>query len=228
MTDTENTCTYDALTEKVADSLSCECPERLPETIKALTELVKAICSCDCTDPVDPVDPVDPDIGEEELLETYMTSNDGNDEFTPIASSVYPISGYSMWAPFYNRAASAGECWVSHDQATVTPQYIGVIMKTTRYIITKIEFTNKIGGTIAAPKEFVLQYRDAEGNWHDLTERQTNTMSDSGGVYTVAVPAEKQIVCTGVRLQAYSSYGGGTTGQIVVVARMRIYGKKVS
>ena len=211
MSDVNKECGCSAATE---EECCASCCGNLTETLDALTELVNAICNCGCNG--------GPSLGEEEELDTVMDSDEGNEEFAPVASSVYPP--YSMWIPFKDTETTLlYDGWCGNGPC---PQYLGVIAKKDKYVITQIDITRRGD---RAPKEVNLQYRDENDEWHDLTEIETLEDGPPKSIATIMVPEQPQIVVTGVRVYIHSSYvvSGYPTGPYPVISRMQIHGKKV-
>ena len=248
MSDTENKCLCDCLSEEEKSSLSgmSQCVKEYLETtvrasIKAALETaLKHGCGCDCgeptdpTDPVDPTDPTDPTDpvaptypGAGELLDTVMTSDAGNAEFTPFASSLYDVGGYAIWKSFQSGTTKdMTDCWCSN---AVAPQHIGVTMKGGKYVITKVELVTR-SSIPYPPKEFNLKYLDANGQWVDLTDHQYNTVDKENMTLTINVPVDRRVPTSGIRADMHSVFSipNVSTSGYVVMGRMRIYGMKVS
>ncbi len=248
MSDTENKCLCDCLSEEEKSSLSgmSQCVKEYLETtvsasIKAALETaLKHGCGCDCgeptdpTDPVDPTDPTDPTDpvaptypGAGELLDTVMTSDAGNDEFTPFASSLYGVGGYAAWKAFQpGTTKDTVDCWASNG---IVPQHIGVTMKSGKYVITKVELVTR-SSIPYPPKEFNLKYLDANGQWVDLTDHQYNTVDKENMTLTIDVPVDRRVPTSGIRADIYSVFSiqAGITSGYVIMGRMRIYGMKVA
>ena len=238
MSDTENKCLCNCLSEEEKSSLSgtSQCvKEYLSASIKALLETaIKYGCGCDCGGPVDPTDPTDPPDptdptypGAGELLDTVMTSDAGNAEFTPFASSLYGVGGYAVWKAFQPGTTKDNtDCWGSNG---VSPQHIGVTMKGGKYVITKVELVTR-SSIPFPPKEFNLKYLDASGKWVDLTDHQYNTVDKENMTLTINVPVDRRVPTSGIRADIYSVFSttGLATSGYVNMGRMRIYGMKVA
>ena len=172
--------------------------------------------------------------GEEYLLDTDMTSDEGTENgLTPIASS---SSGgwYFPWKAFQSSESTAStDCWCSLYRATESePQYIGLLMGEKKYVVTKIEIrTRQTGGGgryPQPPKTFNLKGLDGD-QWNDLTALQESDINDWNQTVVIDVPESGQKPVSGVRLEIYSNYTGSIASeQRAIVARLRIYVKDVS
>lgn len=250
MSDTDKKCSCE-ISEEIIEALP-KCSVCVKEFMKAAIQTVMEVslkhgCGCECnggtptdptdpTDPVDPTDPTDPIIGEEELLDTAMTTGNGNEFFKPIASSLGTWDGtLGIWRAFQKgNSVLPNDAWASNIKPTATtPQYLGVESSGQKYIITKVEYMTRLSGTPNNVKEYNLKYINNEGKWVDLTDHQTDPLNTNNRTVSIPVPADKQTAAyatTGIRLEIYSHYQSGSNDSDtkVIVARMRIYGKKVS
>ncbi len=229
MSDIENQC----LCNQVGASL-CGGAEKLPETIKALTELVNAICNCGCngkpTDPTDPTDPTTPEGGEEYRVDKDMTSNAGVDGMIPLASST--LSGYEAWRPFKEAAPSANhadyDAWCSNYGATnfpsdSKPQWLQLTLGGS-HLVSRVDVVRRLPFSELGyfPSKVKLRGMLAgTTEWVDLTD----IIQLEDKTSTIQVPLERQKLVSTVRLEIYL---GQKTGEYVLISRMPIYAKKVS
>ncbi len=250
MSDTENKfCNCLPQVEDITSSCVCSpCVQKSIETI--IATILKTVAECKCegsekpvdpTDPTDPIDPTDPGdgntgVGEEYLLPIDMTSSGNDSGFKVIASSSHAL--FPAWKAFKKTAVGIeyADCWVSNATPTISkPEHIGLTMGGRKYVVTKVEIVTRNNSDldrdiVMAPKEMNLEYLDENGDWHEQTEHQVNTVNAQNSTITITVPEERQKQVSGIRLQAYSQFPSSLPTkdlQSAVVARMRIWVKDV-